>query len=141
MNERSLRKWNPVLPRPAPCSFSGVHRYTADDMSHRQKIFDDGEGMVSQGDRAQTNYRRSETLQKVFPRKERTHQQTDTMDSNQIILLYVMPPDKRVVKCASHMREKAHVWFLEGGRRQHPLPIRRRNDQARGQGSDKLQKI
>jgi len=28
----------------------------------RQKIFDDGGGMIKQGDRAQKNYRRSETL-------------------------------------------------------------------------------
>jgi hypothetical protein len=31
-------------------------------VGHRQKVFDDGEGMIKQGDRAQTNYRRSETL-------------------------------------------------------------------------------
>ena len=31
-------------------------------MGDRQKIFDDGGGMIRQGDRAQTNYRRSETL-------------------------------------------------------------------------------
>jgi hypothetical protein len=31
-------------------------------VGHRQKVFDDGEGMIRQGDRAQANYRRSETL-------------------------------------------------------------------------------
>jgi hypothetical protein len=31
-------------------------------VGYRQKIFDDGGGMIKQGDRAQTNYRRSETL-------------------------------------------------------------------------------
>ncbi len=31
-------------------------------MGDRQKVFDDGGGMIRQGDRAQTNYRRSETL-------------------------------------------------------------------------------
>ena len=29
---------------------------------HRQKVFDHGEGMIRQGDGAQANYRRSETL-------------------------------------------------------------------------------
>jgi hypothetical protein len=29
---------------------------------HRQKVFDHREGMIRQGDRAQANYRRSETL-------------------------------------------------------------------------------
>jgi hypothetical protein len=31
-------------------------------VGHRQKVFDHGEGMIKQGDRAQANYRRSETL-------------------------------------------------------------------------------
>jgi len=33
-------------------------------VGHRQKVFDHGEGMIRQGDRAQANYRRSETLPK-----------------------------------------------------------------------------
>jgi hypothetical protein len=37
-------------------------------VGHRQKVFDDGEGMIRQGDRAQANYRRSETLPfRLFP--------------------------------------------------------------------------
>jgi len=31
-------------------------------VGYRQKVFNHGEGMIRQGDRAQTNYRRSETL-------------------------------------------------------------------------------
>jgi hypothetical protein len=31
-------------------------------VGHRQKVFDHGEGMIRQGDGAQANYRRSETL-------------------------------------------------------------------------------
>jgi hypothetical protein len=31
-------------------------------VGHRQKVFDHGEGMIKQGDGAQANYRRSETL-------------------------------------------------------------------------------
>jgi hypothetical protein len=35
-------------------------------VGHRQKVFDHGEGMIRQGDGAQANYRRSETLPSYF---------------------------------------------------------------------------
>jgi len=40
-------------------------------VGYRQKVFDHGEGMIRQGDRVQTNYRRSETLPLLGADKEK----------------------------------------------------------------------
>jgi hypothetical protein len=46
-------------------------------VGHRQKIFDPGEGMIRQGDGAQANYRKSETLPSVSILAERSILKSD----------------------------------------------------------------